>query len=735
MSAINALSAASSTTQQNGAPKAPAQSETLPVLHLLPMNGTFEHKMINVPYAPEIIRVGRQTNQKTVPTAHNGYFDSKVLSRQHAEIWADRDGKIWIKDVKSSNGTFVNGKRLSPENKDSEPHIIKEQDVLELGIDIVSEDQKTVVHHKVAARVEHAGFSTLPHNLTELTFGEMDPSLLQLGQPGLQGNRSRAGSQGANGMAGRYPGIVTNNNMMQAGYNPKWITPVTIETIVKRINTELKAARIQANDLKHTSHFVDAVVANEKSPPPPPPARASPSSPRKSFDGHKLSQFSPPPPGPPPTQPLPETPASAIANGNMRAKMNDIQPLLRRDTERPLVPNKSQSPSKATGEKMQIRNLVDALTTAQREILTQGDKLKETEEALSKERAERKAVEERTAFLESGSQQAPDTAAGIEPGKLDSAADTQRQDAPSTLPITSTSSTTDAHVSRLESLITSMRTEMEALREQLTSSKTRVEEAEDSSRRDRKSLIEMVESIKRREERARKRREQRSAKHHIHALPNGVIDKKSSMLSEKQQQPNGVSAHMPQRRRSSGSDDDDDFLDFEADDNLDGTLDRAMERLRKDGHTFTNSNSGTNETNMPSVADLQALGKTALQNMGIASLSSAINPEQSTHSDDKNTQSTNSTILDHVPLPLPRSSNDATSSSNIDHTTKPSSPTDPAAPSTSTSSTLTKAQARTSGQSQTALAEAAPYASLIGVVLLGVGMMAWLNGWQKIERV
>ncbi|CAO3656465.1 unnamed protein product [Mucor hiemalis] len=32
------------------------------------------------------LRIGRQTSQKTTPTAYNGYFDSKVLSRQHAEI-------------------------------------------------------------------------------------------------------------------------------------------------------------------------------------------------------------------------------------------------------------------------------------------------------------------------------------------------------------------------------------------------------------------------------------------------------------------------------------------------------------------------------------------------------------------------------------------------------------------------------------------------------------------------
>lgn len=46
-------------------------------------------------------------------------FNSQVLSRQHAEVWSAPAGsdehKIYIKDVKSSNGTFINGERLSLE--------------------------------------------------------------------------------------------------------------------------------------------------------------------------------------------------------------------------------------------------------------------------------------------------------------------------------------------------------------------------------------------------------------------------------------------------------------------------------------------------------------------------------------------------------------------------------------------------------------------------------------------
>ncbi|EEB86700.1 hypothetical protein MPER_16247, partial [Moniliophthora perniciosa FA553] len=82
----------------------------------------------------------------------NGYFDSKVISRQHAEVW-EEGGKIFFKDVKSSNGTFINGERLSPEGLESDLYELKSDDIVEFGIDIVGEDNKTIIHHKVDARV------------------------------------------------------------------------------------------------------------------------------------------------------------------------------------------------------------------------------------------------------------------------------------------------------------------------------------------------------------------------------------------------------------------------------------------------------------------------------------------------------------------------------------------------------------------------------------------------------
>lgn len=125
-----------------------------PALHLYPLNDTFVSKQINL--APtnsrEHIKIGRYSNNKTVPSPVNGYFDSKVLSRAHAEVWYENE-KVYIKDIKSSNGTFINGTRLSPESQESEPFELHSEDVVDFGIDILTDDNKDILHRRVACRV------------------------------------------------------------------------------------------------------------------------------------------------------------------------------------------------------------------------------------------------------------------------------------------------------------------------------------------------------------------------------------------------------------------------------------------------------------------------------------------------------------------------------------------------------------------------------------------------------
>ncbi|KAG0201008.1 hypothetical protein BGX28_006082 [Mortierella sp. GBA30] len=125
-------------------------SSSNPILVLEPINESFQLKSLELPEQTKI-KIGRQTGVTTAPHPSNGYFDSKVLSRIHAEVWSE-SGKVYIRDLKSSNGTFLNGKRLCPENMESEPFELNQSDSLEFGIDIMDENG-ALLHEKVSCKI------------------------------------------------------------------------------------------------------------------------------------------------------------------------------------------------------------------------------------------------------------------------------------------------------------------------------------------------------------------------------------------------------------------------------------------------------------------------------------------------------------------------------------------------------------------------------------------------------
>lgn len=118
----------------------PSSSSTSVVytIVLKPLNNQFPTKSLELSELQKC-KIGRQSNAKTAPNPLNGYFNSKVLSRSHAMLWC-QDHKIWIKDTRSSNGTFLNGRRLSSELEESKAFEIKTGDHVEFGIDITGED-------------------------------------------------------------------------------------------------------------------------------------------------------------------------------------------------------------------------------------------------------------------------------------------------------------------------------------------------------------------------------------------------------------------------------------------------------------------------------------------------------------------------------------------------------------------------------------------------------------------
>ncbi|KAK9722828.1 hypothetical protein K7432_002367 [Basidiobolus ranarum] len=123
-------------------------SQLPPTLVLTSLSHTFPTKKFEL---FDKIPIGRQVSPKTSPDVKNGYFDSKVLSRTHAEVWSE-NGQVYIRDLKSSNGTYLNEVRLSPEGVESPPFELKNGDVLEFGIDIQEIDK--IEYRKISCKVE-----------------------------------------------------------------------------------------------------------------------------------------------------------------------------------------------------------------------------------------------------------------------------------------------------------------------------------------------------------------------------------------------------------------------------------------------------------------------------------------------------------------------------------------------------------------------------------------------------
>ncbi|KAK4051220.1 hypothetical protein OIV83_003042 [Microbotryomycetes sp. JL201] len=102
-----------------------------------------------------IVKVGRFTDRSqqtgTVDPTRIA-FKSKVVSRGHAEIWVDDAGKFFIKDTKSSSGTFLNHIRLSAPNVESRAFPLKDGDVLQLGVDYQGGTEE--IYRCVKMRVE-----------------------------------------------------------------------------------------------------------------------------------------------------------------------------------------------------------------------------------------------------------------------------------------------------------------------------------------------------------------------------------------------------------------------------------------------------------------------------------------------------------------------------------------------------------------------------------------------------
>ncbi|KAK0167370.1 hypothetical protein PV327_004777 [Microctonus hyperodae] len=108
----------------------------------------FQDRTLNLDQA---VKIGRSV-ARTRAAADNAIFDCKVLSRNHALLWYNA-GKFYLRDTRSSNGTFVNNQRLSATGFESAPKEVCSGDIVQFGVDVV-ESTKKVTHGCIIATLK-----------------------------------------------------------------------------------------------------------------------------------------------------------------------------------------------------------------------------------------------------------------------------------------------------------------------------------------------------------------------------------------------------------------------------------------------------------------------------------------------------------------------------------------------------------------------------------------------------
>lgn len=166
--------------------------------------------------------------------------------------------------------------------------------------------------------------------------------------------------------------------------------------------SELKQAKQQSQDLRQTDEFLAAIMKpgyaeKEKASKPSPLESSGP----RQLNGRpkmprvdSFSRFSEPP-APPPQQPLPEKPDAPPRGGP-----DAFSPLKRSETEKP---KSASTNSPVSRDSSQILALLESLSMTKREIETQGTRIKELEDLLRQEKAARESAEEKVKKLEMNS--------------------------------------------------------------------------------------------------------------------------------------------------------------------------------------------------------------------------------------------------------------------------------------------------------------------------------------------
>ena len=382
----------------------------------------------------------------------------------------------------------------------------------------------------------------------------------------------------------------------------------------------MKTAKQQAQDLDQTNHFLKSLLTTDGKDGKVSLTQAESTSSRlvngkpKGSKVDPVSRFSDPP-VPPPQQPLPEKP-DMVRSSPPEAGLISLK---RSETARP-GSGKGSPPTNQ--QSSQILSLVEALSSAKKELDTQGALVKHLEDMLREERLARESAEERARRLEQSisfkpilhADQAPleSNASGSVPGDATTQRPSERTNKQGTTRNPLHTQGTISNEDMLQSQLDQMVAEMDELRQGMQKFQKRAEAAEADATSTRVSSAEMIERLRQ-------------------------MDQEAAEAAQQEVLPAGSEVH-------------------------------------------------SSKISKPSMAS--RLG---------------------------GTEPPSTKALSKSPSYLPNG-----------HLR-----TSPRLPETLERAVATALRTDSDGQ---LLAHSAPYASMLGVVLIGVGLMAYLNSWQKIEK-
>ena len=416
---------------------------------------------------------------------------------------------------------------------------------------------------------------------------------------------------------------------------------------------ELKQAKQHSQDLHRTGDFIGTFLTLEPGEEPPKAPEQKPSVEPKvngvSPTAPPLGAISPysQPPAPPPQQPLPEKPD--VARFVISDPMNQL-PLRRVETEK--AKSGLNSPTKSEPPSSQMLSLIEALTIARREIDSQGDRVKQLEHQLQKERKARETAEEQARRLLAGDplEGEQKSAIGVEDPIRNSAADSSQEKSKSVSASDSTSVNNRENVGE-PPLLLDEQNSGQAVRlssETVNVSTTQLQEKLDAMVREMDEMKTVMESYKRRAEGAEE--ERRSLTEMVKQIRANEAGDIAATLAN-------------------------------------GGITSSLKGTKTDESSTTAVDEGAAQSSgLWNGTSISLLPQPRKPNGNITSPKAAVTPE--------NFRNLEGSILTAL-------------QQDYIHGTR---------------------------GGREVMVQSAPYVSVIGVVLIGVGLMAWLNGWQKIER-